>query len=253
MHSSHPPSGLIGAGHHHMSVEHEAIRNQSLKGSYPVPSRAHEKRLGYALLSALIPGAGQFAAGYRWRGAIMIVVSLLIVAVALYYYQQGTSTILSYMVQPRILIALLVINAAILLFRLGAIVDAFLCSRPADAPKLEGWKRAIVVTVLVLMLGATAAPHALFGYYTYLSYQTITDVFAIDQPSTAASQPVFTSTISGTTNTEWLNDDRQCCPAISPPAWLASSRAGRSKTRFITGNRDGKEHPTGQPDTLITR
>jgi hypothetical protein len=77
-----------------------------------------EKRLLFALLSSLIPGSGQLAAGYRTRGAIMLAVSFVVLVAALALYQQGTTRILSYLVQPEILIGLFILNIAILAFRL---------------------------------------------------------------------------------------------------------------------------------------
>ncbi|TVR69354.1 MAG: LytR family transcriptional regulator [Sphaerobacteraceae bacterium] len=161
------------------------------------PVRGQEKRLGFALLSALIPGAGQIAAGFRWRGAIMIMVSLILLAVAFYYYQQGLSTVLSYLVQPRILIAVFVLNALFLLFRIGSVLDAYWSSRTLNAPPTTGWKQAVVGLALVVLLAFTAAPHAVLGYYTYLSHDLITDVFstenlAVDPDPTPTPGPTAT-------------------------------------------------------------
>jgi hypothetical protein len=158
------------------------------------PARGHEKRLGFALLSALIPGAGQIAAGFRWRGVIMVLVSLVLVGIAFYYYQQGLSTVLSYLVQPRILIAVFVVNALFLVFRLWSVIDAYWSTRTPISPPASGWKQATVGFGLIILLTGTAVPHAVLGYYTYLSHELITDVFSTEALVTEIEDAVPTAT-----------------------------------------------------------
>lgn len=138
-------------------------------------------RLIYSLLSALIPGTGQILAGYRWRGAIMIVVSLVILAGVIIAYVQGVNTLLSYVVQPRVLIGIFVVNVLVLVFRVGSIVDAYWSPQPVEDRKPAGWRGGLVALALGVMLTVTAAPHAVLGYYTYLTYDTLNQVFSVEE------------------------------------------------------------------------
>lgn len=145
----------------------------------------YSRRLLFALLSALVPGAGQVAAGARRRGLIMlaVVAALLICGVVLAL--KGVDQALSYAVRPRVLLALMGFNVLLLAFRLFAVIDAYRVGgvggsgaggggahhagseNPASAPLL---RVGIAVTALTLLLVLTAAPHGIAGYYTYSEY-----------------------------------------------------------------------------------
>jgi hypothetical protein len=135
-------------------------------------------RLAYSLLSAVLPGTGQIVAGYRRRGVAMLAVSCVLIVVGVLIYQQGLSTVFSWLVQPRILAIIFLANIAVLLFRLGAVIDAYLAPcRQSEAPDQRSHK-ATALLALVLVLVFTAAPHAIVGYYTYITHDTLNSVFS---------------------------------------------------------------------------
>jgi LCP family protein required for cell wall assembly len=82
-------------------------------------------------------------------------------------------------VDTRFLLGLLVVDLALLAFRLFAIADAFRLGR---APQAAG----ATLGVLALL---TVVPHAAVAYYAYQGYHTIESVFASEEP-TDVLQPV---------------------------------------------------------------
>ena len=154
------------------------------------PSRDRRGRpLIAALLSCLLPGAGQLYLGYRRRGAVMLVVTVLCLAVAVGLWSEPTA-LSRMLVQPRSLLALLVADAGLLVFRIVAVLDAYLlASRDGDrAPVASGWRKGAAVG-LVALLTLTAAPHAAAAYYDLQAYDLLTSVFAGEDPAVARPGP----------------------------------------------------------------
>ncbi|MBC7293578.1 MAG: hypothetical protein H5T84_05685, partial [Thermoleophilia bacterium] len=90
--------------------------------------RHRNKRLGrllLAFLSALVPGVGQIVAGVRTRGLVMLAVVVVLLASGIALAWRGVDWVLSYLVQPSILLLLLGLNAVLLFFRLFAVLDAY--------------------------------------------------------------------------------------------------------------------------------
>jgi LCP family protein required for cell wall assembly len=148
------------------------------------PARDRRGRpLVAALLSCLLPGAGQLYLGHRRRGAVMLVVTALCVAVAVGLLSEPTA-VSRMLVQPRALLALLVADAGLLMFRVVAVLDAYLLGRRDNfraPPPGSGWRRGAAVG-LVAVVGLTAAPHAAAAYYDLQAYDLLTSVFAGEDP-----------------------------------------------------------------------
>jgi polyisoprenyl-teichoic acid--peptidoglycan teichoic acid transferase len=148
------------------------------------PSRDRRGRpLIAALLSCLLPGAGQLYLGYRRRGTVMLVVTVLCLAVAVGLWSEPTA-VSRMLVQPRSLLALLVADLGLLVFRVVAVVDAYLLARRDDfrsrAPA-SGWRKGAAAG-LVVILTLTAAPHAAAAFYDLQAYDLLTSVFAGEDP-----------------------------------------------------------------------
>ncbi len=134
-----------------------------------------------ALLSALIPGAGQLYAGRRRRGWILLGISLLLLAVAGGFWFQGKVFVLKLAFRPTALLWLLVANAALFTFRAYAVFDAYLVARGRSlAPIHAGPAIGAAAFMAVLAGGALIAPHAAVGYYDLVQYDLITSVFDDD-------------------------------------------------------------------------
>lgn len=162
---------------------------------------AYWRRLVRALFSSIIPGTGQLAAGVRRRGWAMVAVVAAVLVGGVIVVLQGVDQILMWWLEPSVLLALLVANAVLLLFRSFAVVDAFLARRSMRSPAGRDHpapKTKIVITgvCLGLLLVLTIAPHAFAGYYTYVSYDLVTTVFADNDEKESPPTSVAASTTS---------------------------------------------------------
>jgi LCP family protein required for cell wall assembly len=146
----------------------------------PSPHQRRGRPLVAALLSCLVPGVGQLYLGYRRRGTAMLVVTVLCVAVAVGLWSEPRA-VSRMLLQPRALVALLVADLGLLLFRVVAVVDAYLLGRRDSRPVSAGWRRGAAAG-LVVVLGVTAAPHAAAAYYDLQAHDLLTSVFAGEDP-----------------------------------------------------------------------
>ena len=147
----------------------------------PAPVAASELRggprgLSCAALSLVLPGAGQVHGGARARGAAMlgVVVALLIAALAL--ARQDVVFLVGQALRPEVLLGALALNGAVLLFRAGAVADAWrLGTRPA--------RRATRAALLAALLAVVAVPHVLAAWYQWSAYDAVTTIFADVDPA----------------------------------------------------------------------
>jgi LCP family protein required for cell wall assembly len=149
-------------------------------------SRRARQPLVAALLSCLLPGAGQLYLGRRGRGWAMIAVTVGCLAMAVGLLSEPTA--LSRMVvQPGALLALLIADVGLLVFRAVAVVDAYLLAsrRRAYAPSRQ--LRRSAAAGLAGILALTAAPHAAAAFYDLQAYDLLTTVFAGSDPGWKAS------------------------------------------------------------------
>jgi polyisoprenyl-teichoic acid--peptidoglycan teichoic acid transferase len=140
-------------------------------------SRRARQPLFAALLSCLLPGAGQLYLGRRRRGWAMIAVTVGCLAMAVGVLSEPAA--LSRMVvQPGALLALLVADIGLLAFRAVAVVDAYLLAsrRRVRAPSRQ--LRRSAAAGLAGILALTAAPHAAAAFYDLQAYDLLTTVFA---------------------------------------------------------------------------
>jgi LCP family protein required for cell wall assembly len=148
-------------------------QNSRGRDSYPA-------RLLRAFCSAIIPGVGQLVAGVKRRGLVLLGIFLVVSLAGIVIVVRGTGAILDYAVQPKVLMTLLVVNIVIMLIRMFAVIDAWLTAKVgALRPvRLSRRKAALTGVGLVLILLLTVTPHAVVGYYTIVSHNLLTSVFA---------------------------------------------------------------------------
>jgi hypothetical protein len=111
----------------------------------------------------------------------MLAVSLVVIGVGLRVWMMGSVFVLTLLVRPSVLLALLGVDAALLAFRLFAVLDAYRLGTSERATNQTGrgrLGRCGAVAALTLLLGLTALPHLVAGYYDYLTYDMLTEVFA---------------------------------------------------------------------------
>lgn len=137
-------------------------------------------------LSFVLPGLGQGWLGAFRRGLALALPVLVLIGFALgVVIFQGRARALGLLVQPGVLVALLILNAVLLAWRVGAIVDAWRLAR-RSSPEHGGASRTRQVaaaTALAVLLTATLGMHVGLGFLGYKTYDTITTVFVTPEPS----------------------------------------------------------------------
>jgi LCP family protein required for cell wall assembly len=136
------------------------------------------KRVTAGFLSMLVPGAGQVYAGAPRRGVTLAAVTALLAlsCVALLAARADAASL----VDRRLIVAVLVMNAGLLVLRLFAVVDAW---RGAATP--------VAVAALAVLVALTVAPHVGAAYVAVRSYDVLDSVFADEEPRDALSADLF--------------------------------------------------------------
>lgn len=146
------------------------------------PSVPRSTRAGLAaVLSAIVPGAGQWYGGRSRRAVIVFLPAILLVGLGGALWSRGAVRMLELLVQPSVLWALLATNLVVLAWREMAVVDAYRLARRDRRPGR------LAVGVLALTIAAVAAPHVVFVAYDLEAIDLLESVF--DDGAVAA--PVF--------------------------------------------------------------
>ena len=142
-------------------------------------ARGTGKRVTAGALSMLVPGAGQLYVGAARRGLMLLLASAALGLVALaMLLERGEAASL---VDRRVIGGLLVVNAALLAFRLFAVWDAW------RGPSASGLALAGLVAVAVV----TALPHVAAGYVAVRGYDVLDTVFADEEPRDVVAAGLF--------------------------------------------------------------
>ncbi len=182
------------------------------------------------LLSVVLPGAGQMYAGRVARGAAIILAVVSVVALLTGLVARSGASLADEIVSLDVLLGLFVANAVVLVVRFWIVADAYGVAARARRRAL-GRSRPIVAGVsLVFLAFLTAAPHALLGWGTYLTYDTIETVFAEEEPGDVLSLEVLAAsqTVWPSGTGEALLGDRPVAPPEPEPT--SRSRSRRSGT-----------------------
>jgi polyisoprenyl-teichoic acid--peptidoglycan teichoic acid transferase len=130
------------------------------------------------LLSALLPGVGQLCLGHRRRGLLFLALGLLPLVFLGAMLARGGESMVTLVLRPSVLGALLVANGVVAAFRLFAVFDAYELGQEGQTSRLPAWARVPIAFAVVFALAAiTVAPHAIAGYYNAQAYQTVTSIF----------------------------------------------------------------------------
>lgn len=136
---------------------------------YQPARRADPRSAAAALLSFIFPGVGQAYNGQWALASLLGIPVLLLVILGLLVFALGGSGVVSRLLDPRVLIALIVLDAALLGWRLVAIVQAHDERSPL---RWRGWPRWLTAALVVV----TIAMHALPAYYAAKAIDTLGSV-----------------------------------------------------------------------------
>ena len=141
---------------------------------------AHKRPWLGAVLSAVIPGAGQAYAG-RWLRALLWFAPAIASGLALGPLASvRTSDLVGAALDPTVLWMIFGVNILAALWRIAAAVDAYLVCRTKPDTTVDAI--GITVGAAVLFL-AVAVPHILIGRYTYDTVSLVESVFVVGEPT----------------------------------------------------------------------
>ena len=170
------------------------------------PTRPAPNPLLAALLSLVFPGAGHLYAGDRERGwrfikitALIVVPLLILLAFVVLFTDLGgkISLIRPFFEKPWLLIALLIPNAVLLVFRAFAVVDSYYVA--ARAGTHDGRMTAVLGIGLVFLLFLALFPHGYAGQRILVSYEGLTIDLNRDLRQEGAAGTTATTDETGTT------------------------------------------------------
>jgi len=226
-----------------------------------------------ALLSALLPGLGQWWSGRRRRGvlwAIPALAGLAVMAVVLFFVRgDGATALLRILVQPRWLWVLVVANALLAVERLAAAGDAWWPLRQSAYGSAGVWGlRATAVLVALVML----VPHVIVHVYAAEALDLLGSVFSgphlptLEEreaailaegfteedlgPTTTTTSTISTSTTTSTTRPAAL-DPSDFTVAGTDPVVEADNPLGSRYTVLLAGGDFGPGRHDLRTDVMI--
>ncbi len=152
-----------------------------MTGGRTVGGRSGRSPIVAAVLSAVLPGAGQWYTGRRLRSLFFLVPILLVIiglAIGIASGSLGLRSLLGWVVQPTLLRMSLAANAALLVWRAVAVIDAYVVAG-GRRPSL-GFAASLVAILVVVV----AAPQVAAASYTVRSITLLESVFV------AAEEPI---------------------------------------------------------------
>lgn len=184
-----------------------------------------------ALLSFLFPGAGQAYLGRPWRALLWALPMILVLVGVLAAVLSGPARLVSALLHQEVLVALAAANVALLLYRLAAILDAYLGARPTT-PGSASWLRPAALS-LALLLVATGTMHALFEYYRGAAANSLATIFH-----------------SGDAGTDWTLPEpgwETASPRPSAPSASAPPASGAHETTTAAASPSPSAVPSTTP------
>lgn len=128
-----------------------------------------------AVLSAVIPGAGQLYGGRPWRALVWFLPTILLALPAIPVATMRTTDLVGAALDPAVLWTIFGANIVAALWRVAAATDAFVVVSGSDADHA-----AIGIAVGWMLLGLVIiAPHVVVGRYTYDAVTLVEDVFVV--------------------------------------------------------------------------
>ena len=202
-----------------MQVTH---RPKAASASWPSKTSRVARPLTAAVLSSIIPGAGEWYAGARRRAVAGLVVSIGILGAVT--IRLVGEPIVRLAVQPDVVVLLMAANAVLLLLRAGSAVDAYQVAVDALPRRTAaGFRPVVTVIALTLLLAATATPHIIIANYGLSTLDLLTSVFVEESaPEVVAAAPIAIVDFTTTSTTETPTSS-STLPLVTQPAFGSTS------------------------------
>jgi len=199
------------------------------------PGRGDPSPWFAAVLSAVLPGAGQWYAGRRGRAVGFLVLIGLAPIGAAFVAGRGADWLLEVVVQPKWLWVLFGANLAVVVLRLLAALDAYVVAGGALPRGVGPWVAGL------LLAGVIAAPHVVVADYTLEAIDVLETVFV------AGELAPLSERIDELLEAGVDPDD------LGPPASTTTAPATTSTTSAAsTSVPSSTTEATGPPETTTT-
>jgi LCP family protein required for cell wall assembly len=221
-----------------------------------------------ALLSLIFPGLGQAYAGAVTRGVLFALPMILLIIGVLLALMAGLDEVASALLRQEVLVGLLIGNLALFVYRLAAVIDAYLIARstptavaqrPATGPVLGAGAVALVVLLI-----ATTAMHGVAGVFGLSAALNVERIFhggdpgddwTLPEPGWATASPTPTVDVSpppGASPTPVAVGTPTPAPSPSPtpfdgPPWAEDGRLNI----VLIGSDDGPGRWSLRPDAIF--
>ncbi|MDH3293360.1 MAG: LCP family protein [Acidimicrobiia bacterium] len=151
----------------------------------PRETPANPTPLSAAFWSAVFPGLGHVKTNPPRAWFVMLFSLTSAVAVLSWLATRDRSELLSWSVNPRWLIGLIVISLATMMWRIWATIDA---AQAAGIAETRPSRRTLVGLAIIVVL--ETAPHAVVADLAWQQHQTVTQLFAMEATVTARPTPL---------------------------------------------------------------
>jgi LCP family protein required for cell wall assembly len=211
-----------------------------------------EQPAAAALLSFLFPGAGQAVAGKPRRGALVAMPAIALMAIAVVLVLTARRQIADTLLSDNALLAILLVNVALLLYRLWAIVDAYLVALPRGKeqskrlPSVLGVRAARAVLGVVVL--ATVGTHLAVGAVDVQIRDALNCTFNTDAPCWFGSGNVA----AGETLPPLPDSTGALDPTESPSGMVADPSGSSTPTATTSASASTGPTPTWSPTPVVT-
>lgn len=213
--------------------------------------RTQRSPLVAGALSAVLPGTGQLYAGRSRRGWTLLAITLGLFILGVFWLATDPVAMVKLAFRPAVLRGLLVVNGAVLLWRVWAGYDAYRGAMWDRRPP-KGWRSVVgAVTVAAVLL----VPHVAFAYYDLVQLDLITTVFGAPPTTTTTAPPVTTRSIPSATTAEISTAGPTTTETTTAPVTTSPPRSiweGTGRVNILLLGSDAGVDRTGvRTDTMV--
>jgi polyisoprenyl-teichoic acid--peptidoglycan teichoic acid transferase len=209
-------------------------------------SKGNHRRLrtsAVTIRSIVLPGWGHLRLGRRRVGWTLVTLCVAILAVAVVtVVVVGPTELVAWLVRPGVLVAVLVANAVLAIFRLVPTLHVW---------SVAGGHRAIAA----LLVGSVVlAPHAALGFVGYETHRALETVFSAPAPAPTTTTTTTSSPLATTTTAPGTAADASTTSTTNPPTTTTTLLPDPGELRLnvlLLGGDAGPRRSGLRTDTVI--
>jgi len=166
-----------------------------------------------SVLSAVVPGTGQWYAGRMLRGILFFVPAVVLLGALVALAGRGRIGILRLAVRPAFIWLVLAVNLVVLVWRLVATLDAYHIAGGGLRTR-----RPVVIVALAVIVAAVVLPHVVVASYGLQTIGMLQSVFAGNGGESGQAASAITTPSGPTTSPAPVLPDVPDVPVVPDPA-----------------------------------